>query len=117
MTNIIVKTTIAASVIVTNWVSIGTFTSRSGTAYDVLQGQVHTNIVGKMEAEGQSFEHIFGSIPGPTNDVLRLVPIATQGLAPNVPAPLPINPRFIYPSQVIWQTNVVTGSLTNPPPQ
>jgi hypothetical protein len=102
-TNLVVNVTAAAVVVVTNWVSIGTFSSRTGTQYDVLQGSVQTNVVGRMTAEGQTVEHIFKSSAGPTNDYLRLVPIATQTFPVN-PPPLPINPRFIYDGQVVVPT-------------
>lgn len=115
-TNTFVKITTATLVIVTNWQSIGTFVDKAGMQYDVLQGSIVTNTVGKMEAEGQTVEHVFKSVQGPTNEVLKLVPIATQSFPFN-PPPLPINPRFVYPDGVIgtipkWHTNT-NAWLTN----
>ena len=98
-TNMIVKVTLASVVIVTNWVSIGSFTDKAGRQYDVLQGSIQTNWVGKMQAEGQTFEHVFKSTLGPTNDHVQLVPIATQTLAPTIPPPLPVNMKFVYTTQ------------------
>lgn len=100
-TNTLVKITTATLVVVTNWVSIGTFTDKAGRQYDVLQGSLLTNTVGRMEAENQVVEHVFKSVQGPTNDVLRLVPIATQGIPVNAPPPLPINPRFVYATNFV----------------
>lgn len=100
-TNTLVKITTATLVVVTNWVSIGTFMDKAGRQYDVLQGSLVTNTVGRMEAEGQTVEHVFKSSQGPTNDTLRLMPIATQGILVNAPPPLPINPRFVYANEVV----------------
>lgn len=100
-TNTLIKITMASLIVVTNWQSIGTFTDKAGRQYDVLQGSLMTNVVGTMSAEGQSVEHVFKSTQGPTNDALRLVPIATQGILVNAPPPLPINPRFIYANEVV----------------
>lgn len=115
-TNTLVKITMASLVLVTNWHSIGTFTDKSGRHYDVLQSSLMTNTVGRMEAEGQVVEHTFKKVQGPTNDALRLVPIATQGTLVNATPPLPINPRFVYANEVVVPATNLTIT-TNPPPR
>lgn len=100
MTNEVEKISTTLNVItlvvaLTNW-SVGTFTSKSsGLQYDVLQEAFVTNVVGKMTLDGQSVEHIFKSTIGPTNNVLKLVPHATQTFPTNAPPPFPGSQRFI----------------------
>lgn len=121
-TNTLVKIVAASLVVVTNWQSIGTFIDKSNRQYDVLQGSLMTNTVGKMQAEGQTVEFVFKSTQGPTNEALRLVPIETQSPPVFSPPPLPINPRFVYPNGVVgtipqWHTNrwLTNYPAYNPP--
>lgn len=59
--------TIAAilTLIVTNTASIGTFTDKAGTSYDVQESKYGTNTVAIIEFEGQKREFILKSEPGP----------------------------------------------------